>query len=69
MIKENDRVVTLVDKKGFMETGIVPSGTIGVVVSLVADGKACEVEVWDETGYPMDVVTYENDELKVIPSV
>lgn len=51
-----------------METGIVPAGAIRVVVSLWAEGKAYEVEVWDEAGYPMDVVTYKFGELKVIPS-
>ncbi len=35
-----------------------PAGTIGVVVSLYTSGPACEVELWDETDYPVDVVTY-----------
>lgn len=35
-------------------------------MSLWADGKACEAEVWDETGHPMDVFTYKLCELKVI---
>lgn len=52
MIKENCKVRTLVPKDGF------PAGTTGVVVSLYSSGPACEVEVWDESGYPADVVTY-----------
>ena len=52
MITENTKVRTLVAKEGF------PAGTIGVVVSLYSSGPACEVELWDETDYPMDVVTY-----------
>lgn len=52
MIKEHVKVRTLVEKEGF------PVGTIGVVVSLYSTGPACEVEVWDENEYPVDVVTY-----------
>ena len=52
MITENTMVRTLVAKKGF------PKGTIGIVVSLYSSGPACEVELWDETDYPVDVVTY-----------
>ena len=52
MITENTKIKTLVDKEGY------PAGTIGIVVSLYSSGPACEVELWDETGYPLDVVTY-----------
>ncbi|MBQ9046834.1 MAG: hypothetical protein IJ120_02930 [Solobacterium sp.] len=52
MITENTKVKTLVAKEGY------PEGTIGVVVSLYSSGPACEVELWDETDYPVDVVTY-----------
>lgn len=52
MITENCKVKTLVSKDGF------PAGITGVVVSLYSSGPACEVEVWDESGYPVDVVTY-----------
>ena len=52
MITENMKVRTLVAKEGYSE------GTIGVVVSLYTSGPACEVELWDETDYPVDVVTY-----------
>ncbi len=52
MITENTKVRTLVDKEGY------PEGTIGVVVSLYSSGPACEVELWDETDCPVDVVTY-----------
>ena len=52
MITENTKVRTLVAKEGF------PEGTIGVVVSLYSSGPACEIEWWDETDYPVDVVTY-----------
>ena len=66
MIKEYERVVTLVDKT---EAGkCYPKGTIGVIVSLYSNGNACEVEIWDDTGYPINVVTYETNEVKVIPS-
>lgn len=41
MIKEYDIVKTLVEKSGFK------AGTKGVVVSMYADNKACEVELWD----------------------
>ncbi len=33
-----------------------PAGSTGVVVSLYRSGPACEVEVWDEIGYPADTV-------------
>ncbi len=66
MIKENDRVVTLVDKT---EAGKhYPKGSIGVVVSLYKNGSDCEVEVWDDDGYPIDVITYGINEVKKIPS-
>lgn len=58
MIKEYDVVKTLVEKSGFK------TGTKGVVVSVYADKKACEVEVWDDEKYPVDVVTFSLDELK-----
>lgn len=58
MINENMRVKTLVEKEGY------PIGTIGVVVSVYASGSACEVEVWDEDEYPIDVITYLFSELE-----
>ncbi len=60
MIEEYTRVKTLVAKEGF------PVGTVGVVVSLYSTGPACEVEVWDDTNYPVDVVTYTFDELEEV---
>lgn len=63
MVNEYDYVETLVAK------GEIPAGTYGLVVSLYADGLACEVEVWDETRYPIDVVTYELDEIKVLQNL
>lgn len=60
MIKENDRVKTLVEKEGF------PVGTMGVVVSVYSEGPQCEVEVWDADEYPVDVVTYSVDEIESI---
>lgn len=60
MIKEYSKVKTLVPKEGY------PEGSIGVVVSLYESGPACEVELWDENSYPIDVVTYTFDELQVI---
>ena len=43
MIKENDRVKTLIEKDGY------PAGTVGVVVSLYSSGLACEVELWNSS--------------------
>lgn len=40
------------------------SSTKGVVVSIYSSGPACEVEVWDDKNYPVDVVTYGLDEVK-----
>ena len=60
MIEEYTKVKTLVAKEGF------PAGTVGVVVSLYSDGLACEVEVWDDTDDPVDVVTYTFDELEEV---
>lgn len=62
MVKVNDRVKTLVEKNSF------PAGTLGVVVSLYGEGPGCEVELWDENEYPVDVVTYNSNELEVVPS-
>ena len=60
MIKENVKVRTLVEKEGFS------IGTVGVVVSLYSNGPACEVELWDNENYPIDVVTYLFAELEEI---
>lgn len=60
MIKEYDKVKTLVEKENF------PKGTLGIVVSLYNNGPACEVELWDEKNYPIDVVTYKFSELEII---
>ena len=60
MITENTKVRTLVAKEGY------PEGTIGVVVTLYSSGPACEVELWDETDYPVNVVTYLLCELEPI---
>ena len=60
MVKEYSRVRTLVAKDGF------PAGTVGVVVSMYSSGPACEVELWDENEYPVDVVTYLLSELESI---
>ncbi len=51
-MKEYDKVKTLVEKEGF------PKGSQGVIVSIYSSGPACEVELWDENEYPVDVVTY-----------
>ena len=59
MFNEYDRVETLVEKDGF------PVGTKGVIVSLYSTGPACEVEIWDENNYPVDVVTFTFSELKL----
>ena len=60
MIHENSRVRTLVAKEG------VPAGTIGVVVSVYSTGPACEVEVWNDDEYPLDVVTFLFSELELV---
>ena len=60
MIKENVKVRTLVEKEGFS------IGTVGIVVSLYSNGPACEVELWDNENYPIDVVTYLFTELEEI---
>lgn len=60
MIKEYDKVRTLVEKENY------PVGTIGVVVSLYTSGSACEVEVWDSDNYPVDVLTYQLSEVEAI---
>lgn len=60
MLKENNRVRTLVEKEGF------PIGTIGVIVSVYSSEQACEVELWDSDNYPIDVVTYKLYELETV---
>lgn len=60
MVKEYDMIHTLVAKSEY------PKGTKGVVVSIYPTGPACEVELWDESDYPVDVVTYLLDEVEVI---
>ncbi len=64
MIKEYDRVRTLVDKT--VCGRLYPKGTIGVVVDICPNKIACSVEIWDETKYPIDVVTYEMGEVETI---
>ena len=60
MIKEYDLVKTLVEKFGYSK------GTKGVVVGVYKGGKACNVELWDENDYPIDVVTYDTSEIEAI---
>lgn len=57
-IKVNDRVITLVAKEGY------PSGTLGIVISIYALQKICEVELLID-GYPKDIVLYRFDEIEV----
>lgn len=52
-IQERDIVRALVDKEWF------PKGSKGVVVSIYSGYPFCEVEIWDETNYPIDVVACE----------
>ena len=61
MIKEYSLVKSMVEKEGY------PAGSIGVVVYLHRGGVAYEVEVWDFDNYPIDVVTYEADEVCEVP--
>lgn len=58
--KEYDKVKTLVEKDGYQ-----PS-TIGIIVSFYPDSDFCEVELWDNDGDPIDVVTYETKELELV---
>ena len=60
MIEENTKVRTLVAKEGHS------AETVGVVVSLYSAGLACEVDLWDEKDYPVDVVTYLLSEIKPV---
>ena len=60
MIKEYDRIRTLVDKGNYSQ------GTVGVVVSFYSNTNACEVEVWNEQNYPVDVVTYQLNEIEKV---
>lgn len=60
MIQENMRVKTLVEKEGYK------IGMLGVVVSIYSTGPACEVELWDDNSYPIDVVTYLFNELEAV---
>ena len=62
MITENCKVKTLIVKKRY------PVGTEGIVVSVYTSGPACEVEVWDDEGYPVDVVTYLLSEVEAVES-
>lgn len=59
-LKEYDKVKTLVKKDGY------PPETIGIIVSFYLDSDFCEVEIWDDDGDPIDVVTYETKELELI---
>ena len=66
MIKEYDRIRTLVDKT--VCGRFYPKGAIGVVVDICPNGIAYSVEIWDENNYPIDVTTYKESEIEVIPS-
>ncbi len=56
--KEYDKVKTLVEKDGY------PPFTIGIIVSFYSDTDFCEVEIWDDDNYPVDVVTYNINDLE-----
>ena len=45
MIKEYEKVKTLVDKESFMINSIIPAGSIEVIVSIYQNGASCEVEI------------------------
>ncbi len=60
MFNENDKVITLVEKEGFVK------GTVGVVVSKYTGGDVYEVELWDNYDYPVDVVTYAFNEIEKV---
>lgn len=42
-----------------------PLATIGSIVSFYPNSDDCEVEVGDDDGYPIDVITYETKKLEV----
>lgn len=58
--KEYDLVKTKVEKAGY------PVGTKGVVVSIYTGYPVCEVEIWNERNYPIDVVSYYFSELEFV---
>lgn len=60
MLLENTKVRTLVEKNGYKK------GTVGIVVSIYTSGPACEVELWNDDDYPIDVVTYLFSELEAV---
>lgn len=57
--KEYDKVKTLVEKD------VYPPDTIGIIVSFYPNSDYCEVELWEDDGDPVDVVTYETKELEL----
>lgn len=59
MIKENDRVKTLVESEGYK------AGLIGVVIFVSPDVKYCDVELCGKDGYPIGVAGYETDKLLI----
>ncbi len=59
-IWERDIVKTLVEKDGH------PMGSKGVVIYLYIGHPECEVEIWNENNYPVDVVCYNFDELELV---
>ena len=60
ILKEYDKVITLVEKEGF------PPGTTGIIVSFYANSDLWEVELWDEDDYPIDVVNFNLNELEIL---
>ena len=58
-MKEYDLVRTLVDKEGFKK------GSKGIVVAFYLDGKGVNVEIQDDNNHPIDVATYEIDEIEL----
>lgn len=60
MIKENDRVKTLVESEGYK------AGLIGVVIFVSQNSKYCDVELLGKDGYPIGVAGYETDKLLII---
>lgn len=56
--KEHDCVRTLVEKDGY------PAFSHGVIVSFYGDSGFCEVELFDDGGDTVDVITYNLSELE-----
>lgn len=68
-IREDTLVRTLVDREGCVRAGVMyPAGSIGAVAEVYLDHPVpgCDVEIWDDLNYTVDVATYSFDEVEVL---